>query len=105
MLNHQQQLPSETEGLTQKAERQRTMKKSKAKAKCAAKAAEETPLAPEYVTDQEHQFHEANCESMDTIKAQLSGVDLQVLARYNLLRLLREGNWEATQYVLSMGIK
>ena len=77
----------------------------KTKAKIAAKTANETPLAPEYVTDQERQFHEANSESMETIKAQLSGVDLSVWARYNLLRLLRQGNWEATQYVLSMGIK
>lgn len=81
------------------------MKKAKSKAKCAAKAASETPLAPEYVTDQEREFHESNSASMETIKAQLSGVDLQVWARYNLLCLLRAGNWEATQYVLSMGIK
>lgn len=83
------------------------MKKAnaKSKAKCAAKAENETPLAPECVTDQERQFHETNLASMETIKAQLSGVDLQVWARYNLLRLLRQGNWEATQYVLSMGIK
>ena len=81
------------------------MKKAKSKAKCAAKAASETPLAPEYTTDQERRFHESNSESMETIKAYLSGVDLQVWARYNLLRLLRQGSWEATQYVLSMGIK
>lgn len=83
------------------------MKKAKAKtkAKSSAKAAQKTPLAPECVTDQERKFHEVNSESMETIKAYLSGVDLQVWARYNLLRLLRQGNWEATQYVLSMGIK
>lgn len=81
------------------------MKKAKSKAKCAAKAASETPLAPEYVNDQERQFHETNRASMETIKACLSGVDLQVWARYNLLRLLRQGSWEATQYVLSVGIK
>ena len=83
------------------------MKKSKAKAKAksAARAAEGTPLAPECVTDQERKFHESNSETMDTINAYLSGVDLQVWARYNLLRLLRQGSWEATQYVLSMGIK
>ena len=79
------------------------MKKSKAK--IAAEAANETPLAPEYVTDQEREFHEANSASMETITAYMSGVDLQVWARYNLLRLLRQGNWEATQYVLSMGVK
>lgn len=83
------------------------MKTAKAKrtAKRTAKAASETPLAPEYVTDQEREFHEANSASMETIKAYMSGVDLQVWARYNLLRLLRQGSWEATQYVLSMGIK
>ena len=79
------------------------MKKSKSKS--AANEANKTPLAPECVTDQERQFHETNRASMETIKAQLSGVDLKVWARYNLLRLLMQGNWEATQYVLSMGVK
>lgn len=81
------------------------MKTAKAKAKRTEKAAKETPLAPEYTTDQERRFHEPNSETMEIIKAQLSGVDLRVWARYNLLRLLRQGSWEATQYVLSMGIK
>ena len=56
------------------------MKKAKAKtkAKSSTKAAEGTPLAPEHATDQERKFHEANSESMETIKAYLSGVDLQV---------------------------
>lgn len=37
------------------------MKKAKENAKSSVKSEEEIPLAPEYVTDQERQFHEANC--------------------------------------------
>ena len=55
--------------------------------------------------EEESQFSKNNRAQTELADKMLSGFDFQGYARYNLMRMLREGNWEATQYVLNMGIK